>query len=174
MCAALCGACATAGAIAGKAVWFAVDSGVRVTGATVHGVTRVVGIESKRAIDLTADAATRLWAEQESKKLAEMFWTGAQQGATEACYNLLSDELKKKISRARFAREAGQWAGRIRLIQIQPVTVQPDRVEVPVELSAVPPPGQSASLEGTPSIVRLIVIPVQTRWKILSWIIQRY
>ncbi len=165
LCAALFGACATAGKMAGKAVWFAVESGVRLTGAAVHGVTRVVGMESKHVIDLTADAATRLWAEQESKKLAEMFWMGAEHGAYESCYNLLSNELKRKLPRERFKQEAGQWAGRIKMVRILPVTVQPDHVEVPTELSA--------PAEGTISTVRLIVVPVQTGWKILSWIVQR-
>lgn len=157
-------ACATAGKMVGKVTWFAVDAGLRVTGATVQGVASVAGIESRRAVNLTASAASRLLAEQEATKLAQLFWSAAQGGALETCYGLLSDDLKRKLPWERFMEEAGKWAGRIRLVRIDPVIVRPDRVEVPTELAA--------PAEDVTSTVRLVIIPFETTWKILSWTVK--
>lgn len=159
----LLSACATAGVIAAKAAWFAVETGVRVGAATVHGATRVVGIETQHAVDLTADAATRVWAQKESGKVAGKFWTYAQKGAYATCYDFLSDELKKRWSKREFARETQKWAGKIKGVDLLEPIVYPDHVEIPANIR---------SQDGAESLVRMYLSPINAAWKILTWSIQ--
>lgn len=156
--------CATAGKLAGKAAWFAIDTSVRIAATTAHGVSRVAGIETRHALNLTKDVATQLWAQEESQKIARLFWHYAEIGAYQACYDLLSDDLKKKLPFRKFREEAEQWAGRIRLVQILPGIVRPTHVEIPTEIEAPADQARSA--------VHLYLAPVKAAWKILSWTVQ--
>ncbi len=155
--------CATPVKLAGKAATFALKAGVGVAWNVAKGIGKIGTKEAVHALDLTADAATQILAEEASGKLVGDFWNAVQNGAIDAAYRMFSDGLKRDLKKRAFASYVAPWAGHIAAFEIIAQTVRQFSVEVPTRLTVHDPSTPA------PVGVTVYVSNVDGRWQITGW-----
>lgn len=151
--------CGTATKVLKKTAWFTVKTTGKITKKTIKVAAKV----AKKGIDLTADAATKLAAQDQARDLVIRFWANAQQRQYHLIYRLLSKDLRRQLPEREFAKQAAEWATRIKSFEVAKGQVHRDRVKVPGSLLIQDEKGELQLA------VTATVVPEDNDWRISGW-----
>ncbi|MCS6861234.1 MAG: hypothetical protein NZT92_13030 [Abditibacteriales bacterium] len=163
-----CGLCLLLGGCrVGRAARKVVSFTLRTTGKVALTTTKIVGRTAvkgvSKAVDLTADATLSLLASRRGREIATDFWLYTQGKEYHLAYRLFSPALRSLLPENDFIRQASQWAGTIRKVQVLDGIVRQHHVEVPTTLLL--------NVEGKEVEVPVDIHVVQEdeEWKIDGW-----